>query len=1117
MAKNKTRVATIGSPLSSCVSISRQFLRSIRIDSDLDSEDALSGYICQGTARSVLEGMARHILETRQRAFTWTGPYGGGKSSLALLLCSLVGANPKLRSKSRAILGLERDHPVHKAFSSEGEGWLVLPVVGKRDSVVGALSRAYKAARGNTRGAPLKADTLIEQLLTESTERQGVLVMIDELGKFLEASAQGQGDDINFFQDLAERASRSDGRLIVVGILHQAFDAYATRLGRQARDDWSKVQGRFTDIPLVSATDEVLQLVARAIDVAPGVERRNKSYVQTVVDAIRDRRPGTPASIQASLENCWPLHPSTAALLGPISRRKFGQNERSTFGFLASREPFGFAEFLEGARLGDGSVYEPSRFWDYLRANLEPSILASPDGHRWSAAVDAVERAEAKGESLHVRLTKTVGLIELFTGGSGLAAEERVLLASIISGGQEAAAVHRALQELVQWKVLIERRHLNAFGIFAGSDFDIESAIALAKNEMSSNVVEHITALADLQPVLAKRLYARTGTMRWFARKIVLASNLEQSLSQFKLESGAAGSFILCLPDNLESDANGRVQWAASMHQNAHVLLGAPKNAARIFELASELSAAERVLKTRSELEGDSVARREIAARISSLRGSLEEEFIDGLQRCIWHWPGGARPTLEGSLPWVASEVAAALFPDTPHIHNELINRQSPSPNAVKARRDLMYRMIRFGDRPLLGYEGYPADAGLYHTVLRKLGLHKVIAAGEARFSAPLPNSDATQQSLLPMWSAAEKIAFASERISVLALHDLWQGGSFGLRSGVTPILSLAFYLAHRSSLALYIDGVFTPELSELVVDEWLRAPRTITFQYVEASQDSASLLSGIRSIVAKRSNTLVGESSLDIARALVARVLALPMWARRTMTVSKQAQDVRAMLLKASDPHKVLFSDLPTILGVKDADDLASKLDAALAELELAYPSMLDRVRRQVLVGLDQLDGDGERIRERAQAVKGMTGDLKLESLIVHLLKYDGSQQVIEGLISSAIGRSSINWVDRDIDAALFQLASFAVEFRKAEVMAPLVKGAASSRRLIGLVFGMGQGKPITQSVDVSDAELPRVKALVSQLLDSMKSEKKELVLAALAEAGVALVAQNKTEVMNG
>ena len=68
------------------------------------------------------------------------------------------------------------------------------------------------------------------------------LVFIDEMGKFLEGAAN-DNTDLFLFQELAERASRSGKRLIVVGILHQAFEEYAHRLTRESRDEWSKNPG----------------------------------------------------------------------------------------------------------------------------------------------------------------------------------------------------------------------------------------------------------------------------------------------------------------------------------------------------------------------------------------------------------------------------------------------------------------------------------------------------------------------------------------------------------------------------------------------------------------------------------------------------------------------------------------------------------------------------------------------------------------------------------------------------------------------------------------------------------------------------------------------------------
>src|SRR5262249_48127063 len=150
---------------------------------------------------------------------------------------------------------------------------------------------------------------LISYLQAEAVARDdgGVLVLIDELGKFLEAAA-GEGGDIHFFQELGEASGRSDGRLVVVGILHQSFDQYATRLRREARDEWAKVQGRFVDIPIISAVDEVIDLLGRAIETGlPHSE--SQRVAERVGAAIGRRRPGSPDDLARRLDAAWPLHP----------------------------------------------------------------------------------------------------------------------------------------------------------------------------------------------------------------------------------------------------------------------------------------------------------------------------------------------------------------------------------------------------------------------------------------------------------------------------------------------------------------------------------------------------------------------------------------------------------------------------------------------------------------------------------------------------------------------------------------------------------------------------------------------------------------------------------------
>ena len=73
-------------------------------------------------------------------------------------------------------------------------------------------------------------------------------------------------------------------------------------------------------------------------------------------------------------------------------------------------------------------LYTADLFWDYLRVNLEPSIMASPDGHRWALAIDALDRCEAGGgDELQLRLLKTIGLVDLLKDRSGLVASRELL------------------------------------------------------------------------------------------------------------------------------------------------------------------------------------------------------------------------------------------------------------------------------------------------------------------------------------------------------------------------------------------------------------------------------------------------------------------------------------------------------------------------------------------------------------------------------------------------------------------------------------------------------------------------------------------------------------------
>ena len=460
------------------VNVTRRFQRAIRIDLDLGDPGALEGFICPQSSAEILRTMARHVAKGGQGAFTWTGPYGSGKSSLVVALSALLNGNSSQRQSAASILGEDTASAVWGALPPRRRGWRILPVVGRRDLPVQVVGEAIEASGLVTDNLPRKwHEKQVLDTLRRATDQHprvggGLIVFIDEMGKFLESAAY-DGSDIYFFQQLAEIASRSSNRLLVVGILHQAFEEYAHRLSRESRDEWAKIQGRFVDLAVNAGGDEQIELLSRAIE----SDRRPESPGRVAQGVAALSHAYTSPNLPQLLEECWPLHPIVTCLLGPISRRRFGQNQRSIFGFLNSSEPQGFQDFLRDA--GDGDLYAPELLWDYLRINLEPSIMASPDGHRWASAVDALERCQAMGgEELHLRLLKTIALVGMFRERSGLVATKELLQWGL--DGCNVQEFADALARLQEWSLVIYRKFDDSYSIFEGSDFDIEDAVSVA-------------------------------------------------------------------------------------------------------------------------------------------------------------------------------------------------------------------------------------------------------------------------------------------------------------------------------------------------------------------------------------------------------------------------------------------------------------------------------------------------------------------------------------------------------------------------------------------------------------------------------------------------------------
>lgn len=1081
--------------LSDVIDIKRRFLKSINLNLDFGRYDAIDGYILQSSTQKLLHTLGHHLTHTQQKAFTLTGPYGTGKSLLALTIASLAGGTDTLRNQAKAILSNDDTNAFVQYFSTD-KPWLVLPITGKRSSIDQELKLAISTVIPETEKSKKSVIKQLKHITETNSEYEGVLLIIDELGKFLEYAAYS-GEDVGFYQELAEMAARSKGKLVILGILHQAFEQYASRLGKDTQQEWAKVQGRYVDIPLSTTTDETLYLLSKAIEVNSTYSKHLNS-AESIAQFIPNQQQTNIASV---LKDCWPLHALTALMLGPSSRKRYGQNERSIFSFLASAEPLGFYEITTSLVANqEHSLYWPHHYWDYLRANFEPTILVSSDSHRWSLTLDALQRAESLYPVLHLQIIKTLGLLDLFRSSLGLYAKPELLYASIPATKNE---ITQALQELSQSSILIFRKHTESWAIYAGSDFDIEEAIQQAKHELGALNLSQIDNILELNPVIARRHYAEKGAMRWFDKKFVLEQDVSKHLKSFTINGSKCGEFLLVLQTHSQSLASiATLQKDLSVQAPQGVVIGISNEAETLIQKLEDLRSLDFIRKHRLELHTDHVAMREVDARIHAIRLSLGDTIQNLFNQAQWMYQDKLQ---SGNLTQIASEIANHIYSDSPIILSELVNRNHLSANAIKAQKDLLRAMLSSSHLENFGFESMSAPAGLYRTTLKTLGMHNSI---DNIWHITKPNGSSHKSaSAVNLWQAAEDFIFKSQQSTPLnVLYQLWTQAPYGIKKGLLPIFALAFYLANRKHLALYMDGVFTPDLTEATLDEWLQDPKRVSWRFVKLDSSEQDILHTLATTLSKQLNKKISEDPLDSARALVSIVYSIPMWTRRTERLPTDTKKLRQLLLHASDPHKVLFVDIPTLLNTSNANEIAEKVSSATTQLVNAFSSRLKTIEANLLLALDHDTADWDMLNQRSKNINHVGADFKLEAFISRIGSYKGQIFDIEGLLTLAIGKPTKDWTDHDLDAGEVQLLQWSNAFRRLEVLAHL-RNKSSSRRGIGVIFGNEHA--VTGSFDVAEKDQALIENISSQLISQLKTQdyKKEVFLAALAEAGAKIL----------
>ncbi len=1102
--------------LSDIVSINGRFLRSVRIDQD-DHAAALDGYIFSTSIRDILSNFTKQQYATGQGAYTWTGPYGSGKSSLAMALTALLSGDKQQRLAAAKKTDETFAETLWEQLPPKKNGWKCISTIGRRDNPTTVIVEGLKNAGFATRSKLDTAEKVISALqkLAQSDEDEsgGLILFMDEMGKYLETAALTDGDAY-FFQLLGEAASRSDGRLIVIGILHQSFQEYATRLAREVRDEWGKIQGRFVDIPVNITADEQIELISRAVS-CENTPSQALDIAKDTTQVLQHVRPSTNQSLASAFFDAWPLNPLVTLLLGPLSKRSYGQNQRSIFSFLGSSEKSAFRDYLANTSAGgEIATYDLDTLWDYLDFNLQSSIAVSLDNHHFTNSREAISRAIASdGNELEVEIIKAISLLELTQKQTGLGATSQALAIATNSPQNQ---VNAALKALEKKSIIVFKKFRDVYALFDGSDFDIETALDGAFREIASVDIRSISDALSVSTIFAKRHYHQTGSLRWCELKILFEDQIPDYIDAFEPSNGAFGAFIV----SLDNDKSVRLKKRNLGSSKADFAIAKSKQSQNLIALAREHEALKFILIHNAELQRDKIARREVDDRIDALSSQIEREVWQLIEKAEWS-VGNIKSHMNwADLNALASDLADKRFEKAPILHNELLNRTKPSGNANSALKQLLYAAVQKTGEEGLGFDKYPAEKGLFVSLIEANNLYQKTKAGWA-FVSP-KSKDVAKLSAL--WN--DTIGFLKSRadtnVSLTDVYDLWRQAPYGLKDGLMPLLATLFMLAESKNLSHYREGIFLSTITDVDIDYILKAPNLIQLRWMDMNASTKRLLADLANVAGELSDQNVENlNALDVARALIAAYENSAPWVQRTARLSTHAKKVRSLFKRSNDPTKFTFDDIPALYAdqvdvssEEGVGQVAQNIREGLQEILGSYELMLNSMKDQILAEL-QVHGRSkqayEELNARASNIQNLSGDLKLKAFITQLTNFDDSLESMEALAALGINKPTKAWIDNDIDKSLVQLTFFAQQFNKHEAVAR-IKGQKDKRSAMALIVNIdGRPAPVVREFDVLESEQSSVDTITGQLEETLATFDNDvssnIILAALAKVGASRI----------
>lgn len=898
-------------------------------------------YIPTANSRRIYEQIIESYASSNMRSFNLVGSYGTGKSAF------LLAFEKQLEEKQSFFGKLNGKFKGIKNFD-------IINIVGDYSSIIETFAKKLNVKKGVT------VDSVIENFARyyekRHAENKCILIVIDEFGKHLEYAAGNDPEkEMYFVQLLAEFVNDDNKNIIFISTVHQNIDSYGALLNQRQRQEWNKVRGRLKELVFSEPVEQLLVLAAEHLG-----NKKNydipKEY-NTVLTSIEESKL-FPLRSGLSKELANQLYPFDilAASILTLSLQKYGQNERSLFSFLLTKDYLSINDY----DFKNNPYYHLSAVYDYLLHNYYSFLFTKYNPHytQWASIRSAIERVEGLYDKDIVnvcKIIKTIGLLNIFAPESSIL--DKQFLITYGSQVLDVPNVESIIDDLDNKKIIRYAIYKSKYVLFEGTDLDIELALkeAEGKVEMVSDIIRPLKKYFDFPYVPAKRIHYEKGTPRFF----------EFILSEYPVEevrnSRVDGIINLVFPRKFEKTVS-RIAYIGNP-----IVYAVYSNTEALRNILWEI---DKIQYIYDKVHDDYVARRELKNLLSYQIDLLNKnllQFLYSSDNVCWIFDGeNIIINSHSELNRFLSQVIEKVYSATPVFKNELINRDVLPSTISIARKNLFKALIANWDKKDLDFPQklFPPEKMIYLTLLSATKMHYAIN-GVWDVGAPSKRSD-----FYKVWQASKDFleSAKSRKRKLNDLYELLLDKPFGLKKGLLSFWIPTFLFITRDEYALFIEDRYIPFVNEEILELFIKTPQKVELKSFNVEGVRLDLFHKYQSFVRLEKSDISNKSFVEIIKPFLLFYKNLPEFAKRTKSITPHSQKLREAIAKSTDPEKTFFEDFPSALGYinldfkSDSESLKmyiERLQESINELKSSFDGLLDQIENQIvsILGLNVKD----------------------------------------------------------------------------------------------------------------------------------------------------------------